>query len=599
VMQDCLQQRMLVNICLEESDSLNLRPFKTSNIMLTMPRSDESIINNALNDVSHLLSNVGNLKSAPPGSKERKGFTKFSKLFCDSIIFWGMYNFADETTKGTAIGKYIAELRDAFNHTDLVVESVKLMDARQVKMDDNYFSARMAKRHRRLFVGKEYQQGFIAIKVSLDFSRAKVVVPILTNILPLLNESGIALHDIDFAYDCKYITTRLHVERLLKEGNTTEIVDDVAKVGHHCISWRSLEEDTKNIRYKVYNKFVQILESAEVRKSLGSRLEDLVEKETAFGRRVKKYKKHGYSRIELSFYGSSLRSLQSYQDEMEETKNFLKECRTFKCSFETQWQERAKCITSMAAVYFPHEKVFAYCHWWNSVTSKKYGYMWKEFKKPKLIPLLLANFSFNDRPIYFVEGHLDEKDKVVLGEIRTFKREPGCTAITLVAGSQKGMFPSRDASHNGIHEFSKVGIVEVDNISIAWPKRVHNKNSVPLADIFEYDDDTVDTDVLHLNTIHVSMYTADHQVLEPNTEYTIVAAGLKDFRGARRWHFITECGVKVRAGKSLEKIWRPWRVDHLEGPQRIGSVEGVPIMTFRAVRKVRSQGKDFMKCERA
>lgn len=246
-MLDCLQIRMLANTCLEETDILNLRLFKTSNIPFTMSLSKESIVNKAFNEVSHLLSNVGNLQSAPPGSVERKGFTKFSKLFCDSVIFWGIYNFADNSTKGTAIGKYIAELRDAFNHSDLDVESIKFLDARRVTMDDTYFSARMVKRHRRLFVGKEYQQGFIAVKVSLDFSRANTVVPILDGMLPILNKSGIALHDIDFAYDCKYITTRLHVKRLLQQTNTTKVVDDVERVGHHCISWRSLEEDGKNI----------------------------------------------------------------------------------------------------------------------------------------------------------------------------------------------------------------------------------------------------------------------------------------------------------------------------------------------------------------
>jgi hypothetical protein len=344
---------MLVNTCLEETDILNLKLLKTSSITITMSPTNESIVNTAFNEISHLLTNVGSLMSAPSGSVERKGFTKFSKLFCDSIIFWGIYNFADASTKGTAIGKYIAELRDAFNHMDLDVESIKFLDARAVKMDDNYFSARMVKRHKRLFVGKEYQQGYISIKVSLDFSRAKIVVPILDGMMPILNESGIALHDIDFAYDCKYITTRLHVERLLKEGNTTKVIDDLTKVGHHCISWISLEEDRKNIRYKVYNKFVQILESAEVRKSLGSRLEDLVEKDTAFGRRVEKYQHHGYSRIELTFEGSSLRSLRSYEDEMNRTRTFLEDCPTYKCSFEKQWGERAKCITSMVAVHFP------------------------------------------------------------------------------------------------------------------------------------------------------------------------------------------------------------------------------------------------------
>lgn len=98
------------------------------------------------------------------------GFAKLSKLFCDSVIFWGLYNHADDKSKGTAIGKYMAELRDAFSHTDLRVESVKLAHSGKIKMDDlkGYFSEPMLKRHRRLFEGKEYQPGFIAIKVSLN-----------------------------------------------------------------------------------------------------------------------------------------------------------------------------------------------------------------------------------------------------------------------------------------------------------------------------------------------------------------------------------------------------------------------------------------------
>ncbi|OAQ25504.1 hypothetical protein K457DRAFT_23123 [Linnemannia elongata AG-77] len=160
------------------------------------------------------------------------------------------------------------------------------------------------------------------------------------------------------------------------------------------------------------------------------------------------------------------------------------------------------------------------------------------------------------------------------------------------------MFPSREASPNGARKFCKVGIVEVDNISIAWPKRGHRGTSNPLAEIFEYDDEDDDTNVLHLKAIHVSLYMADYQILEPDTEYTIVAAGYKEYRGEHRWHFITECGLKVRAGKSLDKIWRQWRAEHVDGTQRAGSVDGVPFMTFRAVRKVRSQGTYDMKCRR-
>ncbi|OAQ27925.1 hypothetical protein K457DRAFT_1820984 [Linnemannia elongata AG-77] len=115
--------------------------------------------------------------------------------------------------------------------------------------------------------------------------------------------------------------------------------------------------------------------------------------------------------------------------------------------------------------------------------------------------------SFEPWCIYYMEARL-KKEKVVLGKIKTYVRERGCTAITLVAGSRKGMFPSRDVSPSG-----------------------------------------------------------------------------------------AQCGLKVRAGKSLAKIWGKWCVNHLQGLQRIGSVKGVPFMEFHTVRVFRSRGSDDIKCE--
>ena len=211
------------------------------------------------------------------------------------------------------------------------------------------------------------------------------------------------------------MTTRTNLEKLIKANKAGKIVDDRQKVGHHCISWRGKTDETKNIRFKVYNKLVQILESAEVRKPLGSRMEDLVEKDSVFARRIECRREHGYTRIELTFYGPDLLELEEYAERMDETRELLKKCHTFQCSFEKQWEERAKCISSMVAVYITRkesrtsEGIFAYCHWWNSVTSKKYGYIWKRVM-PETAKLLLANYSFNDRPIHYLEATV-EKDE--------------------------------------------------------------------------------------------------------------------------------------------------------------------------------------------
>lgn len=326
-------------------------------------------------------------------------------------------------------------------------------------------------------------------------------------------------------------------------------------------------------------------------------MEDLVKTEGFFAKRLKNYKEDGYTRIELTFYGPSLLLLQEYQDRMIEVREFLNGCTTYKCSFENQWKERAKLIKSMTAVYFPEKKLFAYCHWWNSVTSKKYGYMWSNVS-PKIVPKLLANYSFNDRPIYYFEATVEGDKKVEITKEMIFKRVPGCTAITMVPGAQKGKYPSRDDCPDGAHKFRNVGIIEVDNIKIGWPKKPHDRRSPPLAEIIEWKE-KFDGMVIHLKATHPSLYTAASVILMPNTQYTIVAAGYVEYRGKRRWHFITKCGLKVRDGESLRKIWNNWRMCHLGKRWRLGNVKGVPRMIFCAMKQVCIKGTSDMKCKLA
>lgn len=160
------------------------------------------------------------------------------------------------------------------------------------------------------------------------------------------------------------------------------------------------------------------------------------------------------------------------------------------------------------------------------------------------------------------------------------------------------MCPSREDCPNGARKFHSTGIIKVDNIKIAWPKRPHDRRSPPLAEIVECVEES-DEMVTHLKVTHPSLYKSIHDVLKPNTLYTIVPAGKVEFRKIPRWHFITECGLKVRDGGSLRKIWEEWRKRHLGDKWRMRNVNGVPWMTFQAIGKIRVRGKYDMKCELA
>ena len=68
----------------------------------------------------------------------------------------------------------------------------------------------------------------------------------------------------------------------------------------------------------------------------------------------------------------------------------------------------------------------------------------------------------------------------------TYQRVPGTTAMTMVAGGQKGMFPSQQSHNYNVHKFCDIGIVEVANIST---KKKIDKTPVAEITIVHADDD--------------------------------------------------------------------------------------------------------------
>ncbi|KAG9319177.1 hypothetical protein KVV02_007559 [Mortierella alpina] len=208
--------------------------------------------------------------------------------------------------------------------------------------------------------------------------------------------------------------------------------------------------------------------------------------------------------------------------------------------------------------------------------------------------LEVANYSFNDRPIYYVEATVDD-GCLVVGLEKTYERVPGCTEITMVAGGAKGMFPSKESFENGVREFSDMGIVGVDNITIGWPEKRHNARSAPIAELIEKEDNN-SGHIRKLTSINTSAYSAAYSILNQNSDYTIVAAAIKEYRGEHQWHFITKCGLRVRAGKSLTKIWMEWKQGFADSNGYLESITDVRWMTFSTYLKVKSKGKEDIKC---
>ncbi|KAI9239768.1 MAG: hypothetical protein BYD32DRAFT_434555 [Podila humilis] len=175
---------------------------------------------------------------------------------------------------------------------------------------------------------------------------------------------------------------------------------DVEKQRKNSISaiLEALEEQDVN---QSMVKIVQqgMMESAEVMSSLGSCMESLVIStiNEKLHKRLQKACKTGLSQLEVKFYGGDLYDHAYYENYLEQVKEIIQECPTCEVPFTEYWKYMASKITSMVAVFASgaDTSAFAYCHWRNSITAKKYGTMHEKVGHDEALKLL-ANYSFNN-----------------------------------------------------------------------------------------------------------------------------------------------------------------------------------------------------------
>ena len=520
--------------------------------MSTLPNT----INKVLNLYAHLISDVGK-EIALPG-KPKNGWKKYSEIFCDSIILWALHNKAQQVDEQRK--DIIANIREALIELDVKQSMIKVVNEGLATVHkDSFFSTEILDKHKKKFK-KGYEAGYFSIKVTLHEIEA---ISLLSELQPILDElevDFILLHDIDMATDCRYVTSRPILQKYLEDkfGDEVDILDDRRKVGNHCLSWFWEVNEEQKIRCKVYNKFVQMLESAEVRNSLGSRMENLVmNTDDNLQRRLYKAKKTGLTRLEITFYGQELHEYPYYEKVLESIKEQIQNCPTFRVPFKKYWKYVVSNLSSMIGVHIrmADSSAFAYCHWWNSVTGKKYGSYRDKVDKEEAMTLL-GNYSFNNRPIYFVEVVMDGKD-IKDTTITTYKRVDGCTAITLVAGAHKGLYPY--IYDDDVLRFEDIGIIETGNVKIQWPEKRIRKGEPPIADI-QLDDSSDDKKYIqvHEKAVNKATYKLGHDILKKKTKYTVISIAKDTFRNKEYFFATLSNGDKVKCGQSLDKKIKAW-----------------------------------------
>jgi hypothetical protein len=455
----------------------------------------------------------------------------------------------------------------------------------------------------------EYIPGYIAIKVSLSEMPLESVHEMLDISQEELRSNFVILHDFDIACDCGGITTRALVQKYLvgKGVSVEDVVNDRSKVGDDCISWISRRKKGLVHRNKVYNKFVQMLQSCDVRKTLGSLVSSLVyNKDSNFTEKMLEYKDDGMTRVEITVYSSKLRSIEYYEGCIERLLEYLDKCPVHRVPFEEQWHKIVRCLDSAVAIYVANCSTFMYSHWQNAITGKMQGVVRKQVNK-KEVDNLLANYSFNGRPIYFIWGKLKDNGNFDVVRKSTCQREEGCDAMTLVPGPSNGLYPSFRELRGAV-QFNQIGLTSHLNITINWPERRINKKSKPLAKISktpgipkvgekipsakgkEKDnvsvDDESDTEEGVLKEVNVAScgrFISAYSLAKSRGRqtYTVVGYGRRSYYGRLTTFVITKDGYRIQCTKTMQELVDEEIVDKMWFDIRI--IRGKKINGYRDV----------------
>ncbi|KAJ2342195.1 hypothetical protein GGH92_005483, partial [Coemansia sp. RSA 2673] len=187
-----------------------------------------------------------------------------------------------------------------------------------------------------------------------DLVRMLVTAPsVTTEHIRLLRQKEVYLLDYDYAVDVRFVSTRgdiLEFLRLDDKWDEKRVTDRENRVGKHCLSWYGYDEDGNKMRYKVYNKLVELIESKGVRVILGSSIYEFMGNDP-ITTTMSRFKDDGMMRIEVTFYGDKLKSEEFCREQVMKLYNRFISFKTYRVSFKQHWENMVTEIKQVLAVY--------------------------------------------------------------------------------------------------------------------------------------------------------------------------------------------------------------------------------------------------------
>ena len=263
------------------------------------------------------------------------------------------------------------------------------------------------------------------------------------------------------------------------------ILDNDSSVGRNCLTYMA-EADGFKVRCKVYNKFVQCLETIAVRTNVGQHWKDWVEREgTRLASSRDKAQARGLTRVEVTFYikanKQKIPSDRLIARTLENITSYIPKHLVYSTPYEATWRAYCECMVHTLVVVEEAEEqrpekkrtatiVYSY----NEVTGKISGQKIRDWDKRE--KWCLANMALGGNlPIDIIDVELDSSERksemekkrlaMELSAKRYFRhRKDGSTRFkTQVTSTAHSQGPSpTDQTRNNL-KLTKAGFVPTEN----------------------------------------------------------------------------------------------------------------------------------------
>ena len=237
-----------------------------------------------------------------------------------------------------------------------------------------------------------------------------------------LNEKCIYLHDIDFTRDIgfSFDTDNLINEMIDKydfhyDGEKHKRI--IEKDYNNNVEFWIIYEDLE-IRIKIYNKFIQTIESPAVRTNYGSHIAKWVNnKNQTLNKAIDKSLNVGYSRLEMTFYTPNGRPPKNeiVDENFNEIYDRIKHITSqsiFYNSINNQFKGIMEQVSENLIIYDKTRKHLLLVRWFNSLSGKMNGIIFKNIScLSNRIINIIGKMTFNNIPIRLIIIEYEDKRK--------------------------------------------------------------------------------------------------------------------------------------------------------------------------------------------